>query len=354
VPTYDNRSLLKNNLVVIAKVLVSAMLLGLLAWQFWRVATRDPEAFRLLIYGSKNWWLLAAALGLALSSVIITFLRWHLLVRALGLAFPVQEALRLGFVGFLLNFTVSIFGGDLIKAVAIARRQPGHEAASAATVVIDRLFGLYALFFVGAVASLWIDFDALRAVAGSAQVAAAERVCNFTQIATVVGALGFALLLAPGLATSPLWEAMIHIPHAGPTLVKLLEAVRIYRRRWWVLVAAFLMSVVVHCLSSMAIYSIGRGLPGEDPTLAANFVVAPIAMVAGAAPLPGGLGAFEGALAFMYQALSPPGVAALQGLVIAVAYRLITLLIAAVGGVYYFLGRREVNQLISAAKHQPA
>jgi hypothetical protein len=270
-------------------------------------------------------------------------------VRALGLEFNATDAVRLGFVGYLLNFTVSLLGGDLIKAVAIARRQPGHEAAAAATVVIDRLFGLYALFVVAATASLAIDFDALRAI-DPQQVAAAERVCQFTQIATIVGAVGFALLLVPGLATSPLWEAMVHIPYAGPTLVKLLEAVRMYRRQPGVLFGALVMSMGVHCLHSTAIYLIGRGLPGEDPSLAANFVVAPLAMVAGAAPVPGGLGAFETALSYMYTALSPPGVARLDGFVIAAAYRLMTLVIAAIGGAYYLSSRREVRELMAEAE----
>jgi uncharacterized membrane protein YbhN (UPF0104 family) len=186
---------------------------------------------------------------------------------------------------------------------------------------------------VGAVASLTIDFDSLR-VADSTQLAIAKSVCRMTQILSIAGAVGFALLLLPGLATSPLWEMLIHIPKAGPTLIRILEAVRMYRRQPVLLLTAFGMSLGVHCLYSVAIYLIARGLPGEDPSLAANFVVAPIAMVAGAMPgVPGGLGAFEGGLAFMYQALSPADVSRLQGLVIAVAFRVITLVVALIGAI---------------------
>ncbi len=59
-------------------------------------------------------------------AVSLTFVRWYLLVRALGLHFRLLDAFRLGFLGYLFNFvSVGSVGGDLFKAIFIAREQPG-------------------------------------------------------------------------------------------------------------------------------------------------------------------------------------------------------------------------------------
>ena len=65
------------------------------------------------------------------------------------------DAFRLGFLGYLFNFvSLGSVGGDLFKAVFIAREQHGKRAEAVATVVIDRVIGLYVLFFVASVAAL--------------------------------------------------------------------------------------------------------------------------------------------------------------------------------------------------------
>lgn len=344
---------MKKVLVNSAKIAISLLILGLLAYKGWTSVRNDPAAFEKLVNEPKNWPLMGAALGVCLTAVLLTFVRWRLLVQALGMTFPLRDALRLGFVGYLFNFTLSLVGGDLIKAVAIAHRNPGRKTAAAATVVVDRIVGLYALFIVGAVASLCMDFSSLR-VEDAAQVLAAQRVCQSIQVLTIIGTLGLALLLLPGLATSPLWEMLGQIPKVGPALISLLDAVRMYRRQPLLLGVSIAMSIGAHCMYAIAIYLIALALPGDDPSLAANFIVAPVSMAATAAPLPGGIGAFEATFAFMYQALAPNGVLPVQGLVIAAAYRAITLVIALIGVVYYIADRREVKELMNEAQEEPA
>jgi uncharacterized membrane protein YbhN (UPF0104 family) len=344
---------LNKHLLTAVKIAISVAILGFLFYKGYTVLHENEKAYNQLVVQPKNWWLMFAALVVCLGAVLVTFTRWWLLVRALGMPFTWREAVRLGFVGYLLNFTVSIVGGDAIKAVAIAHRQPGRKTAAAATVIVDRIFGLYALFVVGAVASLFVDFSALAHV-DPLQVAMARRVCQSTQILTLIGGVGFALLLLPGIATSSLWEMVGHVPKIGPVLLNVLEAVRMYRRQPLFLLFILAMSLFIHCSYAVGIYLIAKALPGEDPSFASNFVVTPIAMVAGAAPLPGGFGAMEGALAFMYHALSPAGVMVIQGLVIALAYRVITLLIALIGALYYVADRGEVRELVAEAQHEPA
>ena len=79
-----------------------------------------------------------------------------------------------------------------------------------------------------------------------------------------------------------------------------------------------------------------------------------MAMFAGALPLPGGLGGFEAALHGLYSALMPAGAPAGQGFVVALAYRLVTILVAVIGIGFYLSERREVAELVHAAEEEEA
>ena len=59
--------------------------------------------------------------------------------------------MRIGFLGYLFNLApMGIVGGDLLKAWMLAREKPGNRAKALASVVVDRIVGLYVLFLVAA------------------------------------------------------------------------------------------------------------------------------------------------------------------------------------------------------------
>src|SRR5215469_409034 len=117
-------------------------------------ASRD-QAFADLAHQPKNWAVLSLAAASGLGAVLLTFVRWYVLVRALDLPFTLKDAVRLGFLGYLLNFvSLGAVGGDLFKAVFIARQFPGRRPEAVATVVLDRVIGLYMLFVMASVAIL--------------------------------------------------------------------------------------------------------------------------------------------------------------------------------------------------------
>jgi hypothetical protein len=326
----------KRTLINVLKVGVSAGILGYLV----HTAVGD-RYFAQLAGGTKHWGLLAAAWSLLLVSVLITFLRWGILVRALGLPFGTRDALRLGFLGYLLNFvSLGSAGGDPFKAVAIAREQPGRRAEAVATVVVDRLVGLYGLFLVASAAVLATGL--LRS-----EVAEVAIISRGTLVAAAVTTLAILIVLLPGFTTSPVWEMLGRAPRVGPILARLAEAVRVYRRRWDVMLVTLAMSVAVHCLNAAGVYLVARGLPGEAPSLQSHLLIVSLGMAAGALPLPlSGLGAFEGALEFLYRNLADVAVGANKGFVTALAYRVIQVAIAAVGAAYYLASRRDVQRMI--------
>ena len=336
-------------LTTILKFAVSAAILGCL---FYKLFQDSDDTLAGLISRPIRWELLACALVAVSLAVVITFVRWYLLAHALGLTFSLRDAIRLGFLGYMFNFlSLGIVGGDLIKSVFMAREQPGRRIEAVATVAVDRLVGLYGLILVASVAVLSIDFANMN-VRQPGDLARLEYIGHAIVGLALVGAAAVAIVLLPGFTTGSVWGFFSRLPWVGQVIHRLVDAIRVYKSRLGILLLCLMISVAVHGLNCIGIYLLARGLPGEIPSFGVHCVVTPIALAAGAVPLPGGLGAFEATMDVVYRIVSPVGVAASQGFVIALGYRIITVLIASIGVVYWIMGRREVARIMDEASIQ--
>ena len=326
-------------------LLKMGLAVGIIAFLLWQAGRQDPEQFRRLWDRQKDWSALTAGFGIAMFALCLTFVRWYVLVRALDIPFRLRDAFRLGFLGYLLNFVgAGAVGGDLFKAVFIAREQPQRRTEAVATVALDRICGLYFLLVVATLAILLGDMShAGKVVAGA---------CQVTLLATAAGTVVVGLLLLLPLREGPLLQWLRHLPKVGPVLGRLIEAFRIYRRKPGTLVLVAAMSLAVHMLIPLAVYLLARALVAHPPTLAAHYVVVPFSCCAAALPTPGGLGTFELAMDQLYKWVSNG--ACTEGLIVALAYRLITIVIACIGGVYYLACRREVKAIMAAAQAEQA
>ncbi|MCC7084970.1 MAG: flippase-like domain-containing protein [Pirellulales bacterium] len=307
-------------------------------------ATRN-DSFVRLRNEPKHWGYLALALLLCFVAVALTIGRWYYLVRVLQIPLRVRDAFRLGFLGYLLNFvSPGSVGGDLFKAVFLARDRPGRRAEVAITVIVDRLVGLYALFLVGTAAILFTGV--WRSNADQVRIA-----CQVMFWCTGVGTVALIASSLPSFAEGVVSRWLQSLPRIGPILERLAKANRMYYRHFWAMPLAVLMSVGVHALYAVGIWLIAIGLLSDAPSLDSHFVIVPTAMATGAIPLaPNGLGTFELVVKTLYQYL-PGGTeaAASAGLLVALGYRVITVLIAAVGAVVYVWSRREMSEVLHEA-----
>jgi glycosyltransferase 2 family protein len=322
----------------IVKIAVSLGILALLA-----VQAQRNNVFEDLLRQPKHWGLLAAACGLCFAAVSITLVRWYWLVRALDLPIRLNEAFRLGLLGYLFNLApMGIVGGDLLKAVMLARRHPGRRAEAVVTVFMDRLIGLYVLFLVAATAilvtGLWRT--------GTPDVRLA---CRAALALAAAGTVFVAVLLLPDASQGKTIAWCGRLPYVGRVLKRLIESVRMYRFRLGTLAVSALATVAVHSLFTVAVYLIARGLFDPAQPLAAQFVVYPLSAVTKVLPI--NLGPFEAVFNLFYAEIPLIGAAAGegqgllgQGLVVALCYRIIELLVAAIGLVYYLSSRREVAE----------
>ena len=336
----------KKTVTILVKFAISLGILGFLFYQ----AGCDRDAVAQIWAAPKHWSLLGLAWVAIVLSAIITFKRWHLLVAALGLHFSFGDAMRLGFVGYLFNFlSLGIAGGDVVKTIFLVQEQAGKRTEAVATVVLDRFVGLYSMMLVATIAMLTVDLGVLT-VRDAKLLDTFRMVGNVAVWLTVGGSLGIALVLMPGIATSSLWDSLSRIPLVGSTIHRLVAAVRTYRNQKSVLLLAVLMSVCVHALLCVGIYLVARSLTGTCPSLATHFAIIPIASVANAVPLPGGLGALELALDAVYRAVSPPGAVPRQGFIVALGYRFLTLFVAGFGIYFWIAGRKKVANLLRQAQ----
>lgn len=334
---------MKKIIISLLKIAISVAILAYLV----RDALNN-QAFDQLQQQPKHWGLLAAAWVVCGSAVLLTLLRWYYLVRALQLPFRLRDALRLGFLGYLANFApLGIVGGDLLKSVMLAREQPGRRTQAVATVVVDRVIGLYMLFVVASAAILATGFWQSRS-------ATVQLICQAALLLTAVGTVGVAMLFVPGMTHGRLSELLGRLPYVGPTLRQLIGAVRMYRQKTHVLIAAALMSIAVHGLFTTGVFLIASGLYQHVPSFGMHFVLSPLSAVTGVLPV--NVGPFELVLNILYAHAPTPAGAIIhpgQGFVVALGYRIITVLIAAVGICYYLRSRQEVAEVLQQAEQEP-
>lgn len=336
--TFSTKLPSRKHLVYALKVALPLLIIG------WLLLGVEAERWAELREQPKQWWLLAVAMVLTLVSTVISFARWYLLVRIVEIPFRLRDALRLGFLGYLLNFvSAGSVGGDFFKAFFLAKESPGRRAKAVASVLVDRVIGLYSLLLV---ATLGVLFTGLAD--RSTELSVLSRVL-FS--ATAVGALGIFVMLVPGFTKGRLTSALARVPKLGGILLQLIHAVRMYRQRWVALGLALAMSLVVHGLLATAVFLVATSLFSEAPSLDQHVVVVPISLVAAALPIsPAGLGTFEVCLEELYKIMegshAPPGVT------VALVFRLMTIGVAAIGAIYYLACRREVREVLAEASRE--
>jgi len=305
------------------------LIAGIFGFLFWSAATTTDDdgknIFTVLYEQPKRWHFLAAAFVVQLVAVVITFIRWRWLVRVLGLECSHREVLRFGSLGFMLNLApLGIVGGDAVKAVWIAKRNPDFKAQAVASVFIDRLVGLLVMFICGSVFVCWTGF-AFRP----------EILANiFTHLVfafTAVGLIGTGIVFLPFFARGHVERWIERIPLAGGLASQFMSALLLYRNHKRCLLQCCLMTIFVHTLFGLSIFWIAVGLFQTVPDIANHIMMHNVANLTSMIPL--AAGPYEWALEELYRLF---GMSVGMGLVVALMYRLTMISVAVVGMIYYY------------------
>lgn len=309
-------------LLVAAKLVVS---LGLIAWllyladpsRVWaRLANVDivPFAFGLMLLFCQTW--LSAG-------------KWRWILRADGVVQPFFPLLRIYFIGgFLSLFLPTSFGGDIYRVAAI--RNSVHLAEGTASVLFDRLTGLFAL--------LCLALVGLVAVAGSRVIG------GWALLVLSVGVVGF-LLLNSRLAVR--WLEAMETNRVLAFPAKLVRSFQAYRRSPTMVVGALFISAIFQ-LNTVIINSAYAKALGLDIEFSALLMVVPLAYLTEMLPVSiNGIGIRETALVALLVSIGYP---ADYGLAIGILIIAGRYLIGLIGGSLLLTSSIKNNQRLATTE----
>jgi uncharacterized membrane protein YbhN (UPF0104 family) len=323
----------KRLLIGYLKYLVGFGVLVFLVWHYWDrglsdiydkyVVRREP------VHG--GWFLLACLF--CLPSVLQTFGRWYILVRAQDLPFTLGNAFRLGLIGYALNTLLpGSVGGDIVKATFIAWKQKRRTVA-VATVVMDRVIGLWALVWL--VALLGASFWAADLLTGPEQNRLEAIAISAATIVAASMVIWFLLGLLPHHRADRFAGRLEHLGKIGPVASEAWRAVWMYRLKGKSVWIAMGLGVLGHVGFVLSYYCSARTLfdAGAVPSLREHYLIVPIGMATNALiPLPGGIGVGDAAFGALYSWIGYPFI---NGMFMSLVYRVITWLLGLAGYILY-------------------
>ncbi|MDE0874938.1 MAG: lysylphosphatidylglycerol synthase transmembrane domain-containing protein [Acidimicrobiales bacterium] len=327
-----------------AKFLLPAVIIGILVWRI------EPDQWQQLTDQPKHYGLLFAAFLIALMGMCLSFSRWCILVRCQGIELSMLEAFRLGSICFLLSFvSVGSLGGDLFKAIFLARRRPGKRVEAVASVIVDRGSGLYGLLLLVVCGTLLLQpAEVGESVEGLNELKFAA--CALFGLGTLVLLI---LVLGGGsvdrmISWGSTWRGV------GPMIARVGPSLRAFHAHPFAFGASLLMSVGVQSLFAISVYLVARSLYTNAPNLTEHFVIVPLGMLAAALPItPAGIGVWEGAIAWLYK-MVPAVPTAASGTLVALVFDMIRMLLAFFATVFYWTANEEVRQSLEIAEDEAA
>ncbi len=328
----------KRILITILKVSIGVGLIAYLLNQ-----TSGQAGFKTLIHGEKQWEVLALGLMFTLVGVWLGFIRWFLLLKPLQLDFYLRDAMRLGAIGFALNFiSLGSVGGDLFKAILIGKEQKERRTQAVATVFADRFLGLFSMLIFASIAIL------CSPTVICSEDLNVKTLCYGTLACTGCGIVGIlTLLFLPSKILAWFEHIFEELPFVSGPFKQLINVIHLYQKSKGILFSAFGLSLIVDLVFLSSYYFIAKGLPLETPGFISNLFIAPLSNIAGALPIsPNGLGTLEAAFDYLYQiALATKEVQG-NGTLVALAHRVTMILVAGLG-IFFIWG----HKITTAERH---
>lgn len=143
---------MKKHLLFALKLIIT---LSLLTWVWLYV---DIDAVWQRIRNIDPWLFVYSMLCL-ISVHLLSGLRWAWIAKGLGIDVSKRRKIRLYFLGvFASLFLPSTIGGDVARAVLLAKGRKGKGWAATASVILDRVNGVYALSLLTSACLLMVVF----------------------------------------------------------------------------------------------------------------------------------------------------------------------------------------------------
>lgn len=274
-----------------------------------------------------------ALLGLAGLSIVVSNCRWLLLLKERGINTDFRGTFPVYLIGIFFNYALpGSVGGDVVKAYYVAQDYRPKRADAVATVLFDRILGLYSMLII----SLAVILNNLNFVLSEPQLVGVSVgvVVVFTLMTLFFGvALSRTLRELVGFD-----EFLVKMP-LGDKLQKAYLLIHAYRDHTGVIFKSILLSILSQSVTIVFMWVVGQAIGQGQISWATYFFAVPIGFIVSALPLaPAGIGVGQMAFLFLFQVFSgektPLGQTAITAFQIA-------LLIWGFLGAYFYLRRKK-------------
>jgi uncharacterized membrane protein YbhN (UPF0104 family) len=256
--------------------------------------------------------------------------------KTLGLSLSVKDAFRYGFLGLVLSLApMGILGGDAMKTYLLMRRNPAKRSAALASVFVDRVVGLWAMFICAAV------FICVTGFVFRVELLA-RSVVNIVFLFMVVGFWGGVIMFLPIFSGVGIEGFVLMVPVFGKYVIKLVRPILVYRNNFSSVFLCFLISLPVHLSFGLSLWFLAGGIftSVDIPSLPEHIMLYSAVNITSMIPL--AAGPFE----FMLEQIYPLfGVSVGVGMVVAIAFRAVAIGVAAIGIIFYFTLRAEILEV---------
>jgi hypothetical protein len=280
-------------------------------------------------------WLVGAMLvsGIAFG---ISAWRWKVILDAHEVGLRYVETLRLFMVAvFFSQFMPGgLATGDVVRSYYVASRTSEKKTEAVATVVVDRVVGLFGIATVIAISLL----------AGAGEYV---RRCLILIGIAVVGAIGVILFFHKRVLKRLPFAGWIyeHLPYRE-SLLRVYEAFRHYGEHKLVLVVCWVQSAVIQLLLVLAAFCVGHAV-GVQATGRQYLVRMPLVGALSSLPISvGTIGTAEAGYALLFLAGSDPEGYRSTVLAFALMMRVLWLFLGAVGGLVWWVEKGKIQRKV--------
>jgi len=316
--------------VLLVRVLKFAVSGALIAWLFSSV---DFLGLREQLADSDWQWLVYANLLIPVA-VTLGVWRWHVFLQVNRLTPGFGALTNFWLVGqFFSNFLPSNVGGDVVKASLVARHcGPENWPHAASSVFVGRVTGLFGMFLVLPL-GVALNFDWVLSL--------------HVQIPLLLAFAG--LLVLSILVFSDFGNVLLRRCESVRFVGKVVSYIRLlhdstlsYRAAPRSLFKALALSSALTLQSALQVWMLIQLFPDTDIAWTSQIVVFTLVSLVAMVPITiNGYGLQEGIFTVLLVSL---GLTPSQGIFVAIAYRLGSLLAGAVGGIMFALGGKPVRE----------
>ena len=278
-----------------------------------------------------------------IASVIFSAVRWWWLLRANNLNVSLFDSIRYTWLGLFFNNVIpGQTGGDVIKALYIARRCSSDRVSAFLSVFVDRVLGLTSLALLAAIAVLFY-------VERFLEIALAIWSLLFAGI--FVACVFFSRRLRSGIGLKRLWQKL---PAKARSLLKEVDAAIFYYRGHKTGIAVWVaLGMVSHVIAVSGVVmfgsAIGVGIPPQE-----YFVLVPVIIIVSSIPIaPNGWGIGEalyaklfGDYGAIYLTDTPNArlIMSTRGIALSILYRIVFTALSLLGGLVLLFEKQRVSK----------